>query len=86
MQGAAQIWAHVGHSGWRDTHDVELQRVNGAEGVWVGEVQVPAQRLNTPTHLEVGTLQGIVSCTLLCALPAVCLLEQLSSEGHGTSM
>ncbi len=26
LEGASSIWAHVGHSGWKDTLDVQLSR------------------------------------------------------------
>lgn len=31
LQGASRIWAHIGHSGWRDTLDVALSS-GGPEG------------------------------------------------------
>lgn len=29
LQGASAIWAHVGHSGWRDTNDIQLTKGEG---------------------------------------------------------
>lgn len=73
LENAARIWAHVGHSGWKDVNDVELQRV-GADA-WVGQYCVPAGNLNLATHLEVSeqTHRAAVG-PVIKALPRACLL------------
>jgi len=61
LAGAKRVWAHVGHSGWQDTRDVELFRQpsqsangNGSHAdLWVGEYEIPAGRLPSFAHLEV---------------------------------
>ncbi|EFJ43179.1 hypothetical protein VOLCADRAFT_106932 [Volvox carteri f. nagariensis] len=57
LEGASCVWAHIGHSGWRDTRDVRLSNIgpdgNSHEEVWQGTYQVPVGRLSAPWHLEV---------------------------------
>ncbi|GFR45955.1 hypothetical protein Agub_g7422, partial [Astrephomene gubernaculifera] len=53
LEGAVRVWAHIGHSGWRDTQDVELSREEGEEEVWRGTYHVPVARLTAPWRLEV---------------------------------
>jgi hypothetical protein len=36
LQGAQRLWAHVGHSGWQHTLDVELFRSPQDAGNWTG--------------------------------------------------
>ncbi|KXZ52403.1 hypothetical protein GPECTOR_9g447 [Gonium pectorale] len=56
LEGATNVWAHMGHSGWRDTADVALSNV-GPDGVsnpevWHGTYEVPTGQLAAPNHLE----------------------------------
>ena len=58
LSGCSRIWAHLGHSGWRDTVDVEMRRVagdasNGDGELWACEYSIPAGRLQSFGHLEV---------------------------------
>ncbi|GLI64546.1 hypothetical protein VaNZ11_007864 [Volvox africanus] len=56
LEGASCVWAHIGHSGWRDTQDVMLSNIDtdgiSHEQVWQGTYLVPAGRLAPPWHLE----------------------------------
>eukprot|EP00850_Spirogloea_muscicola_P007677 SM000039S14507 [mRNA] locus=s39:477496:482960:+ [translate_table: standard] len=53
LQPAKRLWLHMGHSGWQDTRDIELQQAAGKPEVWVGCARLPASRLSSATHLEV---------------------------------
>eukprot|EP00850_Spirogloea_muscicola_P002127 SM000008S22216 [mRNA] locus=s8:473342:477892:- [translate_table: standard] len=53
LQPAKRLWLHMGHSGWQDTRDIELQQAAGDPEVWVGCARLPASRLSSATHLEV---------------------------------
>lgn len=53
LQGAERVWAHVGHSGWQHTLDVELFRSPQEDAMWTGIYKIPASQLATPSHVEV---------------------------------
>jgi len=50
LQDAQRIWAHVGHSGWQWTRDVELFRSPQSPCSWSGIYKLPASQLATPGH------------------------------------
>lgn len=54
LHGASRMWAHVGHSSWQWTQDVELLRSPGQDGgdAWTGLYAVPASQLGNAAHLE----------------------------------
>ncbi|KAG2487464.1 hypothetical protein HYH03_013886 [Edaphochlamys debaryana] len=61
LQGASSVFAHVGHSGWRDTADVTLSNAGSDGETWQGTYLVPAGRLSAPWHLETQLVfKGIV--------------------------
>ena len=51
LDGSTRIWAHIGHSGWKDTLDVELKCPPNSNQ-WVGEYSVPVSHLECLLHLE----------------------------------
>eukprot|EP00775_Hariotina_reticulata_P010075 gene10075-10230_t len=52
-QDACRIWAHVGHSGWQWTLDVELFRDPQDGASWSGLYRLPASQLPNAGHIEV---------------------------------
>ncbi|KAF8066248.1 SS4 [Scenedesmus sp. PABB004] len=61
LHDAARLWAHVGHSGWQSTEDVELFRSPGDPGVWTGIYRLPACQLANATHAEVQMVMAELS-------------------------
>lgn len=53
LHDAHRVWAHIGHSGWQSTEDLELFRSPGEYHCWTGIYKLPACRLATPLHAEV---------------------------------
>lgn len=60
LQGASRLWAHVGHSGWRDTADVEMTKHLGVgieaevrEGPLLGRVAGPPTCPHTSSALAI---------------------------------
>lgn len=53
LHHAQRIWAHVGHSGWQSTEDVELFRSPQDPHCWTGIYRLPICRLATAVHVEV---------------------------------
>jgi hypothetical protein len=65
LQEAYRIWAHVGHSGWQWTLDVELFRHPQEGTCWSGLYQVPASQLPNTGHIEVSSAWHLALCRQL---------------------
>lgn len=52
LEQCSRIWAHVGHSGWLHTMDVELTPSKDDPDQWEGVYNIPAGQLTSPTHVE----------------------------------
>ena len=60
LEGSTRIWAHIGHSGWKDSIDVELSLLPNSNQ-WVGEYSIPISRLDSLLHLEIQCVyKGVV--------------------------
>ncbi|WIA14024.1 hypothetical protein OEZ85_002584 [Tetradesmus obliquus] len=53
LHDAQRVWAHVGHSGWQFTEDLELFRSPQDPSCWTGIYRLQACRLANPSHVEV---------------------------------
>ncbi|KAG1680584.1 hypothetical protein FOA52_015032 [Chlamydomonas sp. UWO 241] len=52
LERADRVWAHLGHSGWTHTVDVEMTREGDDGQAWVASCDVPCGQLQAFDHLE----------------------------------